>query len=105
MTTYLVLPFFLPLFNGNHTGTNDFFLELNNRKGIEAIDKLISPPLFPISREMSSNNVSFHSFIPGETLESMHQIPSYAHHYFPILVKNCGYIVNRFGKKYYLLYL
>ena len=27
-----------------------------------------SPPLFPITRDMFSDNVSFHSFVPGETL-------------------------------------
>ncbi len=90
------LPFFLPLFNGNHT-VRIFLPELNNRKGIEAIDKLISPPLFPISREMFSNNVSFHSFIPGETLELCTDTIIRTS-LFPHPGENCGYIVNRFGK-------
>ena len=45
------LPFCLPLFNGNHN-VRIFLPELDGKHGIEAIDKLISPPLFPITKNM-----------------------------------------------------
>ena len=87
------LPFFLPLFNGNHT-VRIFLPELEGKHGIEAIDKLISPPLFPITRDMFSDNVSFHSFVPGETLTlGLHDTIETS--LFPHPGKNCGYRLNR----------
>ena len=90
------LPFFLPLFNGNHT-VRIFLPELQGKNGIEAIDKLISPPLFPITRDMFSNNVSFHSFVPGETLTlGLHDTIETS--LFPHPGQNCGYRLNRRDK-------
>ena len=87
------LPFCLPLFNGNHT-VRIFLPELEGRQGIEAVDKLISPPLFPITRDMFSDNVSFHSFVPGETLTlGLHDTIETSP--FPHPGQNCGFRLNR----------
>ena len=74
-----------------------FFQNLKGKHGIEAIDKLISPPLFPITRDMFSDNVSFHSFVPGETLTlGLHDTIETS--LFPHPGQNCGYRLNRRDK-------
>ena len=91
------LPFFTPLFNKNRN-IRVFLPNLEDRNGIDAIDKLISPPLFPISREMFSETVSFHSFFPGDTIE-LNEKCSVETSLFPHPGQNCGFRFNRFGNK------
>ena len=83
------LPFCAPLFRANQK-VRIFLPELGNKKGIDAIDKLISPPLFPISREMFSETVSFHSFAPGDTLD-IDTDYSVETSLFPHPGQNCGF--------------
>ena len=90
------LPFCAPLFNGNHT-VRIFLPELDGKPGIDAIDKLIAPPLFPITRDMFSNNVSFYSFVPGETI-TIGIKDTIETSLFPHPGQNCGYRLNREGR-------
>ncbi len=90
------LPFFTPLFNGNQT-VRIFLPELDGKPGINAIDRLISPPLFPITRQMFSDSVSFHSFTPGETLKLSPDI-FVSTSLFPHPGQNCGYRLQKSGK-------
>ncbi|MBT5573910.1 MBL fold metallo-hydrolase [Alphaproteobacteria bacterium] len=89
------LPFFAPLFS-NKKQIRIFLPNLDNNLGIETIDKLISPPLFPITRDMFSNTVSFHSFVPGETLNLSSEI-SIKSSLFPHPGQNCGYRICQSG--------
>ena len=90
------LPFCAPLFTGNQT-VRIFLPELDGRPGINAIDKLISPPLFPITREMFADKVCFHSFTPGETLALSSDI-LVSTSLFPHPGQNCGYRLQKSGE-------
>ena len=90
------LPFCEPIFNGNNS-IRIFLPELNGLPGINAIDKLISPPLFPITRNMFADTVSFHNFKPGKTLELSSDIVV-STCLFPHPGQNCGYRLNKFGE-------
>ena len=90
------LPFCAPLFNGNQP-VRIFLPELDGKPGISAIDKLISPPLFPITRQMFADSVSFHSFKPGETWELSSDI-FVSTRLFPHPGQNCGYRLQKSGK-------
>ncbi len=96
------LPFFTPLFNGHHN-VRIFLPNLNGEKGSDAIDKLISPPLFPISKEMFSETVSFHSFEPGDTL-NLDTDCSVKTSLFPHPGQNCGFQFNK-SSNYSLCYI
>ncbi len=89
------LPFCVPLFNKNQP-VRIFLPELDGKPGINAIDKLISPPLFPITRQMFTDSVSFHSFTPGETWELSPDI-FVSTHLFPHPGQNCGYRLQKSG--------
>ncbi len=90
------LPFCTPLFNGNNP-IRIFLPELDGTPGIKALDKLISPPLFPINRNMFAHTVSFHNFKPGITLELTSDI-HISTSLFPHPGQNCGYRVKKSGK-------
>ncbi len=90
------LPFCAPLFSGRHN-VRIFLPELDGGKGINAIDKLISPPLFPISKEMFSETVSFHSFVPGNTLK-LDKVYSVETSLFPHPGQNCGFRFKKLNK-------
>ena len=90
------LPFFAPLFEANRN-VRIFLPELDNLEGINAIDKLISPPLFPITQDMFSETVSFHGFIPGEKLK-IDTNCSVETSLFPHPGQNCGFRFTRFNK-------
>ena len=90
------LPFCSPLFTGNQP-VRIFLPELDGKPGINAIDKLLSPPLFPITRQMFADKVRFHSFKPGETLTLSPDI-LVSTSLFPHPGQNCGYRLQKSGK-------
>ena len=62
------LPFFSPLLNSK-INTRIFLPILEGNSGLSAIDKLISPPLFPVTRSSFMKNVEFIEFQPNDTVE------------------------------------
>ena len=90
------LPFCSPLFTGNQP-VRIFLPELDGKPGINAIDKLLSPPLFPITRQMFADKVRFHSFKPGETLTLSPDI-LVSTSLFPHPGQNCGYRLQKSGE-------
>ena len=90
------LPFCAPLYNRNQP-VRIFLPELDGKPGLSAIDKLLSPPLFPITRQMFSDSVSFHGFTPGETLELSPYI-FVSTCLFPHPGQNCGYRLQKSGE-------
>ena len=67
------LPFFAPLFNEKYQVSIHLPL-LGKKSGIFAIDKLISPPLFPMNRSIFSKNVKFKEFNVGNQINISNDI-------------------------------
>ena len=61
------LPFFAPLFS-EAIKTRIHLPVLGKDSGLSAIDKFLSPPLFPKNRSVFSKNVSFLEFKPGDNI-------------------------------------
>ena len=69
----LGLPFFAPLFN-KEIKINIYLPVLNNETGINALDKFLSPPLFPMDRSIFSKNTNFIEFKVGEEINLKNNI-------------------------------
>ena len=61
------LPFFAPLFSES-IKTRIHLPVLGKDSGLSAIDKFLSPPLFPKNRSVFSKNVNFLEFKPGDNI-------------------------------------
>ena len=69
----LGLPFFAPLFN-KEIKINIYLPILNNESGINALDKFLSPPLFPMNRSIFSKNTNFIEFKVGKEINLKNNI-------------------------------
>ena len=69
----LGLPFFAPLFN-KEIKINIYLPVLNGESGINALDKFLSPPLFPMDRSIFSKNTNFIEFKVGEEINLKNNI-------------------------------
>ncbi len=63
----LGLPFFAPLFH-NEIKIDIYLPVLKNGSGLDALDKFLSPPLFPMDRSVFSKNTNFIEFKVGDEL-------------------------------------
>ena len=63
----LGLPFFAPLFH-NEIKIDIYLPVLKNESGLYALDKFLSPPLFPMDRSVFSKNTNFIEFKVGDEL-------------------------------------
>ena len=67
------LPFFAPLFSET-IKTRIHLPVLGKNSGLSAIDKFLSPPLFPMNRSMFNKNVSFLEFKLGDNINIANHI-------------------------------
>ena len=90
------LPFFQPLF-AKKFNVKVYLPNFDNIKGFDALQKLISPPLFPVDLSILGKNVTFVEFMPGEEIIKENGF-SIKTKLFPHPGGVCGYKLN-YGAK------
>ena len=86
------LPFFQPLF-AKEFNVKVYLPNFDNIKGFDALQKLISPPLFPVDLSILGKNVTFIEFMPGEEIIKENGF-SIKTKLFPHPGGVCGYKLN-----------